>query len=136
MDGVDCHKVVDFKQKFQESPIFYHPPPLTCVLSNKATYLQTTVTMCGSKMFIGKHEAKLGIPKRYRRGTTQHNYSSFPYTVTLQVCLNVDRPTLNNFLTKYTCVPFSTINEGGNSSGLLERLSPDKLFTKPRNIRH
>jgi len=28
-------------------------------------------------------------------------------------------------------VPLSTMYEGGNSSGLLDRLSPDKLFSKP-----
>ena len=39
-------------------------------------------------------------------------------------------------LKQITWVPFSTINAGGNSSGLLEMLSPDKLFTKPKNSKN
>ena len=31
----------------------------------------------------------------------------------------------------HTCVPFSTICDGGNSRGLFDRFSPDKLLSRP-----
>ena len=31
----------------------------------------------------------------------------------------------------HTCVPFSTICDGGNSRGLFDRFNPDKLLSRP-----